>query len=467
MSSFLESVNRMINQAVERMDLPPGLAEEIRGCNSVYQVRFSVKIRNEYKVFHGWRATHSEHRLPAKGGIRYAPNINQDEVEALATLMTFKCAAVDVPFGGAKGGLSIDPRQYNREELERITRRFAMELAKKDYLSPSLNVPAPDIGTGSREMAWIANTYRMLNPQDIDAEACVTGKPVEMGGIRGRVEATGRGVQYGLQAFFDYEEDVNSAGLEGSLEGKRIIVQGLGNVGYHAAKFLEEEDGAKIIAIIERDGALLNENGISIERVRAYGAEHGGVKGFPDAEFIADGAPILEHDCDILIPAALEGQITEENAGRIQAKLIAEAANGPVTYEADCILRQRGRILIPDLYLNAGGVTVSFFEWIKNLSHMRFGRMERRMDQIRMEAEIELFEMVTNDPVPDAIAKRLRRETDELNLVRSGLDDTMRNAYAQIREIWHSRDDVPDLRIAAYIVAIQKIAHYYLEYALQ
>ena len=466
-STFLESVGKMLDAAIAKMDLPPGLAEEIRGCNSVYQVRFPVRIDGKFHVFMGWRATHSEHRLPAKGGIRYSPEVNQAEVEALATLMTFKCAVVAVPFGGAKGGLRINPRDYARDDLERITRRFTLELAKKDYISPSLNVPAPDMGTGPQEMAWIATTYRMLHPENIDAEACVTGKPPEMGGIRGRVEATGRGVQYGLQTFFENGEDVREAGMDGGLEGKRIVVQGLGNVGYHAAKFLEEEDGAKIVGVIERDGALLSEKGLSIEGVRQHLSQYGGVKGCPNCEYVEDGRRLLEHDCDILIPAALEGQITRENAGRIRAKLIAEAANGPVTFEADEILRDSGKVIIPDFYLNAGGVTVSYFEWIKNLSHMRFGRMERRMDQTRGEAVLGLFEEVLNRKVPEPIARKLRQDSGELNLVRSGLDDTMRNAYGTIREVWRTRNDVSDLRTAAYIVAIEKVAHHYLEYALK
>ncbi len=464
-SSFLHSVNRMFDQAIERMDLPPGLADEIRVCRSVYQVRFPVEIRGEYEIFVGWRATHSEHRLPAKGGIRYAPEVNQEEIEALAALMTYKCAVVDVPFGGAKGGLRIDPRAYTRQEIEQITRRFAIELDKKGYVSPSQNVPAPDMGTGEREMAWIANTYRTLHPNDIDAEACVTGKPPQMGGIAGRVEATGRGVQYGLQSFFRHADDVKEAGLEGGLEGKRIVVQGLGNVGYHAAKFLEEEDGARVVGIIERDGALIHEWGLSIERVQAYRREHGELKGYPYGKYVANGASVLEHDCDVLIPAALEAQITEDNAAKIRARVVAEAANGPVTFEADRILRQRGRIVIPDLYLNAGGVTVSYFEWIKNLSKIRFGRMERRMVETRTQAVLDIFESMLGRQVPEPLAKGLRREADELNLVRSGLDDTMRKAYEEIRELWRARDDVPDLRTAAYIAAIEKVAHHYVEYA--
>jgi glutamate dehydrogenase (NAD(P)+) len=470
-SGFLDSVNRMIDEAVSRLDLPDGLAEQIRVCNSVYHVRFYLRLRGRYEMFEGWRATHSEHRLPAKGGLRFAMSVDAEEVEALAALMTFKCAVVDVPFGGSKGGLKIDPRAWDRDEMERIVRRFTIELERKGYISPSQNVPAPDMGTGEREMAWIANTYRTLHPEDIDAEACVTGKPPEMGGIRGRVEATGRGVQFGLQEFFRHENAVRAANLEGGLAGKRVIVQGLGNVGYHAAKFLEEEDDVCIVAIIDRDGALVDESGLHVEDVHQHMLENGGLAGFPNsrqssAQHVADGAVLLEHDCDILIPAALEGQITEENAGRIKARVIAEAANGPVTFEADQMLRDAGHVLIPDMYLNAGGVTVSYFEWIKNLSKMRFGRMERRMVETRSTALVDTFEAMVGSEVPANLASRLRSEVDELNLVRSGLDDTMRTAYQGMHDVWQGRSDVPDLRIAAYLIAIEKIAHYYAEYLI-
>jgi glutamate dehydrogenase (NAD(P)+) len=456
----------MMDEALARLELPPGLADQIRVCRSVYHVRFPVKIRGEFRVIEGWRANHSEHIYPTKGGIRYAPSVDADEVEALATLMTFKCAVVDVPFGGAKGGLRIDPREFEREELEAITRRFAIELDRRDMLSPATNVPAPDMGTGEREMAWIATSYQTLHPDDIDALACVTGKPPEIGGIRGRVEATGRGVQYGLQAFFEHPDDVRDCGLEGRLEGKRVVVQGLGNVGYHAAKFLQEEDGALITGLIERDGALLNESGLDVEKVHAHLRETGGVSGYADAEFVENGASVLEHDCDVLLPAALESQITEENAGRIKARVVAEAANGPVTHLADHILRTGGRAVIPDMYLNAGGVTVSYFEWTKNLSKMRFGRMDRRMAETRTQSALEALEFIHGEALPEALARSLRREVDELNLVRSGLDDTMRQAHAQIRELWRSRDDVPDLRTAAYMLAIGKVAKYYTEYLL-
>ncbi|MBO2522198.1 MAG: glutamate dehydrogenase [Firmicutes bacterium] len=453
----------MFDRAAALLDVPPGLAEFIKRGNSVIQVRFPVKIRGEYRVLTGWRATHSEHRLPAKGGIRYSPHLTQADVEAMAALMTYKCAIVDVPFGGSKGGLRIDPKEYTEEELEVITRRFARELAVKGYISPALNVPAPDLGTGPREMVWIADTYRTLFPDDLNAIACVTGKPVTQGGIRGREEATGRGVEYAIREFFRHPEDVERAGLSGGLEGKRVIVQGFGKVGYHVAKFLDEEDDAKVIAIIERDGAVVDERGLKVEHVAQYFREHGTLRGYPDALFVEDGRTLLEEECDILIPAAVEGQITLENAPHIKARLIVEAANGPTTYEADNILRERGITIIPDVYANAGGVTVSYFEWIKNLSHMRFGRLQRRLEEMRGEQVIKAIEAAVGRPIPDHLKAGLTRGADELDLVRSGLDDTMRQAYNEIREVYLSRRDVPDLRTAAYVLAIDKIARSYRE----
>ncbi|WP_164661029.1 Glu/Leu/Phe/Val dehydrogenase [Tropicibacter sp. Alg240-R139] len=464
--SFRESVDLMFNRAVALMDLPPGLEEKIRVCNATYTVRFGVRLRGQIQTFVGYRSVHSEHMEPVKGGIRYAPSVNQDEVEALAALMTYKCALVEAPFGGSKGGLCIDPRQYDEHELEQITRRFAYELAKRDLIHPSQNVPAPDMGTGEREMAWIADQYARMNTTDINARACVTGKPLNAGGISGRVEATGRGVQYALREFFRDPRDVAKAGLSGSLDGKRVIVQGLGNVGYHAAKFLQEEDGSKIIGIIERDGGLFNADGLDVEGVRNWIIKHGGVTGYPDATHTADGAVLMEEDCDILIPAALEGVINLGNAANVKAPLIIEAANGPVTAGADDILRKKGTVIIPDMYANAGGVTVSYFEWVKNLSHIRFGRMQRRQEEARHQLVIDELQRLDNylgdawSMSPDFKQKYLRG-AGELELVRSGLDDTMRIAYQSMREIWHDRADVEDLRTAAYLVSINKVAASY------
>ena len=464
--SFRDSVDLMFNRAVALMDLPPGLEEKIRVCNATYTVRFGVRLRGQIQTFTGYRSVHSEHMEPVKGGIRYSLEVNQDEVEALAALMTYKCALVEAPFGGSKGGLCIDPRQYEEHELELITRRFAYELAKRDLIHPSQNVPAPDMGTGEREMAWIADQYARMNTTDINARACVTGKPPHAGGIAGRVEATGRGVQYALQEFFRHPEDVIKARLSGSLEGKRIIVQGLGNVGYHAAKFLSGQDGAKIVGIIEHDGALVDEAGLDVDTIQNWIANHGGVSGFPDGTYVKNGALVLENECDILIPAALEGVINLDNADKIKAPLIIEAANGPITANADEILRKKGTVIIPDMYANAGGVTVSYFEWVKNLSHIRFGRMGRRQEEARHQLIVDELERISHDSsikwtLSPNFKEKYLRGAGELELVRSGLDDTMRIAYQSISKVWHERDDCVDLRTAAYLVAIGRVATSY------
>ncbi len=465
-TSFRDSVEMMFTRAVRFMDLPPGLEEKIRVCNATYTVRFGVRLRGAIQTFTGYRSVHSEHMEPVKGGIRYALSVNQDEVEALAALMTYKCALVEVPYGGSKGGLCIDPRAWDEHELEQITRRFAYELIKRDLINPAQNVPAPDMGTGEREMAWIADQYRRMNTTDINGNACVTGKPINSGGIQGRTEATGRGIQYGLREFFRYPEDVARAKLSGTLDGKRAIVQGLGNVGYHAAKFLSEEDGVKIVGLIERDGALWSKSGLDIEAVKQWMMTTGGLKAFPGATFHEDGAAILEGECDILIPAALEGVIHMGNAARIKAPLIVEAANGPVTAGADAILREMGTVIIPDMYANAGGVTVSYFEWVKNLSHIRFGRMQRRAEESEHIMLVNELERLSADKglgwtLSPGFKTGYLRGAGELELVRSGLDDTMRTAYQAMRSVWLSRPEIGDLRTAAYLVSIGRVADSY------
>ena len=464
--SFRQSVDLMFNCAAALMDLPPGLSEKIRVCNATYIVRFGVRLRGEICTFTGYRSVHSEHMEPVKGGIRYALAVNQDEVEALAALMTYKCALVEAPFGGSKGGLCIDPREYDEDELEKITRRFAYELIKRDLINPAQNVPAPDMGTGPREMAIIADQYARMHTTDINARACVTGKPIHAGGIQGRVEATGRGVQYALREFFRYPEDVAKAGLSGTLDGKRVIVQGLGNVGYHAALFLSAEDGCKITHVIEHDGAVVNEEGLDIAALRDWIMAHGGVTDCPLGQYHKDGARLLEADCDILIPAAMEGVINLHNAAAIKAPLIIEAANGPVTAGADEILRNKGTVIIPDLYANAGGVTVSYFEWVKNLSHIRFGRMQRRQEESRHQLLVDELERISRDSsinwtLSPGFKEKYLRGAGELELVRSGLDDTMRAAYQSMREVWWQHDGIQDLRTAGFLVSIGRVAEAY------
>lgn len=465
-NSFRASVDRMFSHAASLMDLDPGLEEKIRVCNATYTVRFGVRLRGAIHTFTGYRSVHSEHNEPVKGGIRYAPSVNQDEVEALAALMTYKCALVELPFGGSKGGLRINPREWDEDELERITRRFTYELSRRNLISPSQNVPAPDMGTGEREMAWMADAYKRLHPDDIDARACVTGKPLSFGGIAGRVEATGRGVQYALREAFRHPQLIKRAGLDGTLDGKRIVIQGLGNVGYHAALFLSQEDGAKITAVIERDGAIVCESGLDIPSLALHLRETGGVRDFAGGTYVPHGADALTTECDILIPAAIEGVIHADNADAIKARLIIEAANGPITSEADDKLRERGVVIIPDMYANAGGVTVSYFEWVKNLSHISFGRMERRQEEARHNLLVQELERLSADrnlgwTLSDNFKQKYLRGADELELVRSGLDDTMRTAFQQMMEVADNDSRVNDLRTAAYIVAIRRIAASY------
>jgi glutamate dehydrogenase (NAD(P)+) len=465
-TGFLQSVNLMYDRAVNLLDLPEDVADTIRTCNSTYEVQFSVRLRGQLHRFKSYRSVHSEHMEPAKGGIRYSIEVNKDEVEALAALMTYKCALVETPFGGSKGGLIIDPTAWEPFELEKITRRFAYELIKRDLINPSQNVPAPDMGTGEREMAWMADEYRRMNPTDMNARACVTGKPLNAGGIAGRTEATGRGVQYALQEFFRHADDVEAAGLSGTLDGKTVIVQGLGNVGYHAAKFLSEEDGAKIVGVVERDGAVFDPNGLNIEALKQHLVSGEALASFPAAEFTPNGAVALEQDCDILIPAACESVITYANAHRIKAKVIIEAANGPVTAEANDILLERGCIIIPDLFANAGGVTVSYFEWAKNISHIRFGRMQRRQEEARSRAFLQQLEAVMPNGLDASIKAKLECGAGELDLVRSGLDDTMRAAYVAMREVREAHPECPDLRTAAYMVAVRRIVSVMDHYTL-
>lgn len=459
---FLDSVNRYFDRAARTTNYDDGLLCQIKACNSVYSFSFPVRGETGYEVIKAWRAEHSHHKLPVKGGIRYSEDSSEDEVIALATLMTYKCAVVDVPFGGAKGAIQINPKKFSKEELERITRRYTTELIKKNFIGPAIDVPAPDYGTGAREMAWIADTYLAFHPEQIDALGCVTGKSVPQGGIRGRTEATGLGVFYGLREACSFEEDMKALGLTKGIEGKRVVVQGLGNVGYHAAKFCWE-GGAILIGVTEFEGAIHKPDGIDLEKLMSHRKETGSILDFEGATNLPRREDGLELDCDILIPAALENQITSENAPRIKAKIIGEGANGPITAGAEDILQEMGVMVIPDIYINAGGVTVSYFEWLKNLSHVRFGRMEKRFEQSAFDRIIKFVEAETGRSLTDEERRKVARGADEADLVYSGLEETMSVAYNQIREILKQKKEVGTLRTAAFVNAIDKIALCYYE----
>ncbi len=457
-SSFLDQVNRSFDRAASFTHHQPTLLANIKACKNLFYTSFPIKRDDgTIEVVHAWRAEHSHHKLPCKGGIRYALAVDAEEVQALAALMTYKCALVDVPFGGAKGGIRIEPKKYSVGELERITRRYVFELVRKNFMGPGLDVPAPDVGTSSREMAWIADTYTQLRPGELDALGCVTAKPVSAGGIRGRTEATGRGVFYGTRELCGVAEDMKALGLTPGLEGKRVVVQGLGNVGYFAAKFFREA-GALIVGLAETEGAIGDPKGLDLEKVMAYRRERRSVLGFPGAIDLKRREDALELDCDILIPAALERQITAENAPRVKAKIVVEAANGPTTSEADEILTQRGILVVPDAYVNAGGVTVSYFEWVKNLGHVRFGRMQKRFEQGAYGRLLEAVEGVTGRRFTAEEVERVTRGASEEDLVNSGLEETMIGAYHGIRKEWKERKGTVDMRTAAMIVAIDKVA---------
>ncbi|WP_419802758.1 Glu/Leu/Phe/Val family dehydrogenase [Mucilaginibacter sp.] len=455
---FFGDVCQFFDHAAQFTHLDAGLLDQIRSCNSVYRFRFPIRKGNGFEVIDAWRIEHSHHQSPTKGGIRYSEMVNEDEVMALAALMTYKCAIVNVPFGGAKGGIKINPKKYSEQELENITRRYTVELIKKNFIGPSIDVPAPDYGTGEREMGWIADTYATMNPGQGDALGCVTGKPIALHGIAGRREATGRGVAIATRECVSVAEDMKKLGLMPGITGKRVIVQGMGNVGFYSAKFLAEF-GALIVGICEFEGAIYNEDGLDIDTVFEHRKATGSILGYPLTmqEFKNSGEG-LEQPCDILVPAALENQITGDNIGRIQAKIIVEGANGPTSPEAEAIFTARGGIIVPDMYANAGGVTVSYFEWLKNLSHVSFGRINRRFEETASLNLVNMVEGLTGVALTPMQRATIVKGASELELVNSGLEDTMIRSYHEIRETYISNPKIDTLRTAAFVVAINKIA---------
>ncbi len=459
---FFKQVNINFDKAAKYIKVDPGLLDYIKKNNATIHINFPlVRDNGTIEVIEGWRAQHSNHRKPCKGGIRYASIANQDEVKALAALMTYKCAIVDVPFGGAKGALRIDPKKYSVEELERITRRFTYELYSKDFIGPGIDVPAPDYGTGEREMSWILDTYQSLDLTSTDTLGCVTGKPITQGGIRGRKEATGLGVVMGLHEACQDADLMKPLKLDLGLENKRVAIQGFGNVGYYSAYYCRQY-GAKVVAIGEHDAVVVNEDGIDVEALKAHQNETGSIKNAPNCKTLPNRDDILYYECDILIPAALENQIRMDNVEKVKTKIIAEAANGPLTSLASDYLLNKGVLIIPDVYINAGGVTVSYFEWVKNLSNVRFGRLDKRFQQRNFDNIISIISEMTGKRPPNELIKKYTSQADEVSLVHSGLQDTMISSFQQIRDIQKCME-IKDMRTAAFVCALQKVSRTYGE----
>ncbi|CAI2365312.1 unnamed protein product [Moneuplotes crassus] len=460
---FLEMVKMHFDKAAKYTNVSDGLLSLIKECNSM--VRFNVPLRRDdgtLEILACYRAQHSHHRLPVKGGTRYADNITISEVEALASLMTFKLAAADVPFGGAKGGIRINPRNYSKDELERVTRRYTHELAKKGFIGPSIDVLGPDMGTDQQVMTWMKDTYSSIyGDKDINAEGCVTGKFKRHGGIAGRPESTGLGVYYGVRELLNRKDFCEKAGLEAGIDGKTFNIQGFGAVGSWAARFFTH-DGGKITTIVEWDCALHKKDGFDVEDVIQWQQNEGTLKNYPHADSIEveDPAKYLEKECDVLLPCAVEKSIHMHNAPKLNCKVIGEGANGPTTVWGEEICEKKGIINIPDLILNAGGVTVSYFEWLKNLQHVSGGKLTRRWEAT---SKKDLYEFIKGEDLTKEQEEKshVLRGAKEIDLVYSGLEEIMSNAIHTHFDI--SLEKNTNMRIAGFANSIQKVAESYKE----
>ena len=462
--SFLKMVEMFFNKASESCKVKPDLLELIKKPNTSVKINIPL-IRDDgtYTTVEGFRCHHKQHRLPVKGGTRIADSVEQSEVEALALLMSLKLAVVEVPYGGAKGGIKMNQKNFSKKEIERVLRRYIVELAKYNIIGPGIDVPGPDVGTGEWHMDIMKDTYHTLyGMKDFNSTGIVTGKSIENGGIRGRPESTGLGVFYSIRNVLmndELEELRKKHHIAKGIKGKKVIVQGFGAVGYNACKFLEQE-GAIIVGVQEFDGCVYNEGGINVEELKAYLTKNGGVRGF--SSFIGKES-IIGKECDILIPAAMEKSINKNNVSEIKAKLIAEGGNGTTSFEADKLLQKKGVLIIPDILCNAGGVTCSYFEWLKNIEHKQPGRLtnnwEKKSKEIFLVAIENEMQKVGLNVNFDKIDKTAMRGGADIELVYTGLDFIMTKSLNNLVKI--SKERNVNLRIAAYVDAIERIAASY------
>lgn len=459
--SFLDNTQKYYDQAAASFKDKKYL-DIIKEPRVSIEFTFPVERDNgTIELIRAYRVQHSHHVLPTKGGTRYADNIDLEECQALATLMTFKLSVHKVPFGGAKGGIKINPKNYSSGELLRITRRYTIEMVKRNTIGAGLDVPGPDLGTDSRIMNIMKDTVQTFYGKgDLFTSACCTGKTLSQGGIDGRVESTGLGVFYGIRECLNHAAFCKKIGIERGIKGKKFIVQGFGNVGYYSSKFLSES-GAILTGVSEYNSSCYNENGINTEDLFEYKKKHGTVKGFPGATSWSNDEKnpfeVMFNKCDILIPAATENSINVDNMKKINAKIVAEAANGPTSVAADTYLTKQGVAILPDLVLNAGGVTVSYFEWLKNIEHRELGLIEKKWDT---NMQLHLYKISAGDKFDPNVAKLLAGASEK-NLVYSGLEQIMSHTLKSV--INESIESDISLRLAAYRRAISKIQQVYYE----
>lgn len=457
-------VKEYFDIAAAKSGLSKDRIELIKNADLVLKMHIPL-IRDDGSVemIPAYRCKHSHHKIPTKGGTRIAPSVNLQEVEALASLMSIKLAIADVPYGGGKGGLKLNPKDYSKGEIERVMRRYTIELAKHGFLGAACDVPGPDLGTTVWHMDIMADTYKTLyGMSDINALGCVTGKSTAVGGIIGRTESTGLGVYYCTRDVLNektYAPLRRKHKIADKLEGKKLVFQGFGNVGYWAAKFMET-DGAHVVGVAEYNGSIYNAKGMNVDEIKAWFVQHGTFKGCPAGEFF-EGNAAMFMPCDVLVPAATEQALNMHNADKVQAKMIVEGGNGVTTVRADAILNAKNVLILPDVLANGSGVTCSYFEWLKNLEHKRPGRLTKKWEETSKSNLLKginqvLIENGIDVHLEDEVGEKFMKGGDSLDIVNSALDSFMADAMQRTYKI--AKEEDMTMRLASYIYALRFIS---------